>query len=306
MEKLAICICTYKRNESLKECLMSLEKLNNPSTIKIIILIVDNTKSYQSFNLIKKIKKKFKYKIIQMNESKRGVVHARNKALKKLRNLNPKYVSFIDDDCTVNKSWLINILKIIKLNKADIVTGPQMYFEKQKNINYTKYFEKKYDLNIKKVKWAATNNVFFLYNIIKNKKLIFDKCLNKFGMGEDQLFFSILNQKGCSIYWSKNIKVYEKNHNYRSNIYWLIKRSFRLGVLGHYIDKKLHGKFYGFLANYFKSFFYFIYIPIFFFTIFNKHSRINIINFLFRSLGKLVGPFIFSKIDFLKNENKQK
>ena len=89
MKKLAICICTYKRNESLKECLMSLEKLNNPSTIKIIIIIVDNTKSYQSFNLIKKIKKKFKYKIIQMNESKRGVVHARNRALRKIRNLNP-------------------------------------------------------------------------------------------------------------------------------------------------------------------------------------------------------------------------
>ncbi len=58
MKKLIICICTYKRNESLKKCLMSLEELKNPKKINIIILVVDNTKKYQSYNLIKKIKKK--------------------------------------------------------------------------------------------------------------------------------------------------------------------------------------------------------------------------------------------------------
>jgi len=304
MKKLVICICTYNRNKSLKECLKSLEKLNNPTKIKIVILIVDNTKNYQSFDLVKNIKKNFKYKIIQINENKRGVVHARNKALKKFKKLNPKYVSFIDDDCTVNKSWLINIFETIKINKADVVTGPQIYFEGKKNINYTKYFEKKYDLSFTKVKWAATNNVLFSYNVIKNKKLIFDKYLNRFGMGEDQLFFSILNQRGCKIYWSNNIKVYEKNHKHRSNIYWLIKRSFRLGVLGHYIDNRLHGNFYGYLINYLKSIIYFLNMFILILTIYNQNSRISIINFLFRFLGKLVGPLIFNKIDFLKNDSK--
>jgi len=306
MKTLVICICTYKRNESLEQCLKSLKNLNNTKKIKITILIIDNTINYESFNLVKKIKKNFVYKIIQINENKRGVVHARNKALKKLKELKPQYVSFIDDDCIVNKLWLINILKIIKKNKADIVTGPQIYFKSKKKINYTEYFEKKYYSKVKKVNWAATNNVFFLYNTIKNKKLFFDKSLNRFGMGEDQLFFSILNQKGYKIYWSKNIKVYEKNHSHRLNIHWLIKRSFRLGVLGHFIDKKLHGNFIGYLINYLKSILYFLYAAISFFKIFNKKSRINIINFLFRFLGRLIGPFIFNKINFSKNENKQK
>lgn len=300
MKTLVICICTYKRNESLEKCLKSLKKLNNTKKIKIIILIIDNTTNYESFNLIKKIKKNFVYKIIQINEKKRGVVHARNKALKKLKDLNPQYVSFIDDDCTVNRFWLINILKIIKKIKADIITGPQIYFKSKKKINYTKYFEKKYDSNIKRVKWAATNNVFFLYSIIKKQKLFFDKFLNKFGMGEDQLFFSKLNQKGYKIYWCKNIKVYEKNHNHRFNIHWLIKRSFRLGVLGHYIDNELHGNFTGYLINYLKSILYFLYTTISIFIIFNKNSRINTINFLFRFLGRLIGPFIFNSMNFLK------
>ena len=300
MKTLVICICTYKRNESLEKCLKSLKKLNNTKKIKIIILIIDNTTNYESFNLIKKIKKNFVYKIKQINEKKRGVVHARNKALKKLKDLNPQYVSFIDDDCTVNRFWLINILKIIKKIKADVITGPQIYFKSKKKINYTKYFEKKYDSNIKRVKWAATNNVFFLYSIIKKQKLFFDKFLNKFGMGEDQLFFSKLNQKGYKIYWCKNIKVYEKNHNHRFNIHWLIKRSFRLGVLGHYIDNELHGNFTGYLINYLKSILYFLYTAISIFIIFNKNSRINTINFLFRFLGRLIGPFIFNSMNFLK------
>ena len=135
MKKLIICICTYKRNKSLCECIKSLQNLDNSSKIKIIILIIDNTKNYQSLKLITKLKKNLKYKIIQINEIKRGVVHARNKALKELKKLNPEYVSFIDDDCTTNKSWLVNILKIIKKNKADVVTGPQIYSEDEKKIN---------------------------------------------------------------------------------------------------------------------------------------------------------------------------
>ena len=249
MKTLIICICTYKRNESLEKCLKSIKRLNNINNIKIKILIIDNTTNYESFKLVSKIKKKFLYKIIQINEPKKGIVHARNKALIKLKSLKPKYVSFIDDDCTVDKFWLINILNVIKKKNADIVTGPQIYVEDKKNINYTKFFEKKYNMSIKKVKWAASKQCFFfLYNVIKKKRLVFDKSLNKFGMGEDQLFFSILNQKHYKIYWSKNIKVYEKNHEHRSNIDWLIKRSFRLGVLGHYIDKKLYGNFFGYLA----------------------------------------------------------
>ena len=58
MKTLIICICTYNRKESLSKCLKSLGKLNNSSILKIIILIIDNTTSNQSFELIKRIKKK--------------------------------------------------------------------------------------------------------------------------------------------------------------------------------------------------------------------------------------------------------
>jgi len=86
----------------------------------------------------------------------------------------------------------------MKLAKADIVTGPQLSLKKKflnrKNIiNYSDFFEKRYKKDVQQVSWAASNNVFLKYNIIKKHNLFFDKTLNKFGIGEDQLFFSKLN-----------------------------------------------------------------------------------------------------------------
>ena len=98
--------------------------------------------------------------------------------------------------------------------------------------NYSQFFEKKYKENIKRVNWAANNNVFLEYDIIKKHGLVFDKALNKFGIGEDQLFFLKLNNYGYKIYWSKTVKVFEDIHKHRSSLNWLIRRSFRLGVLG--------------------------------------------------------------------------
>ena len=42
----------------------------------------------------------------------------------------------------------------------------------------------------------VVNYVFLKYDIIKKHKLVFDKTLNKFGIGEDQLFFLKLNNYG--------------------------------------------------------------------------------------------------------------
>ena len=162
------------------------------------------------------------------------------------------------------------------------------------------HFEKTYKSNIQRVNWAASNNVFLEYNIIKKHKLLFDKSLNKFGIGEDQLFFSKLNSLGHKIYWSKAVKVFEDIHLHRLNLKWLIERSFRLGVLGHYIDISMHGKFLGFIINYLKSIYYFIRIFGYIFLFFNNKFRIQIFNYFSRFYGRLIGPFFLNKIDFFR------
>ena len=68
---LVICVSTYNRNLSLIRCLKSINNLYVVPNIKIEIIIVDNAIEYSSFKLVKKLKKSFKYKIIQSHEKKK-------------------------------------------------------------------------------------------------------------------------------------------------------------------------------------------------------------------------------------------
>ena len=302
MNNIILCICTYNRNDKLIDCLVSIKRLKLIKKFNIKILILDNSVNFSSKNIIKSHQKKFNFKIFLQNEKKRGVVFARNACLNFINKQNPKYVGFIDDDCVLDSNWLINATRAINNLNADIVTGPQLYskdsFNKDK-INYTKFFEKNYKKKFLKVNWAATNNVFFKYSILKSNNLKFDKNLNKFGMGEDQLFFSQLSKLGKNIFWSKNICVTETIHQHRLNLNWLIMRSYRLGILGNYIDRKIHGNIFGILINYMKSIYFFLKFILFLFLPFKKNYFINLNNYLFRAIGKFLGPILFKKIKFL-------
>ena len=71
---------------------MSINKLYLVPNIKIKIVVVDNSNKYVSFGPVKKLKKLIKYKVIQLHEKRRGVVYARNKCLRELKNINPNLV----------------------------------------------------------------------------------------------------------------------------------------------------------------------------------------------------------------------
>lgn len=296
-----ICICTYKRNQDLILCLRSIEKVFLPLGSNIKILVIDNTVNNNSYSVIKNIKKKIKYDVFYINESKRGIVNARNRCLKEAKKIDCDFVSFLDDDCTIQKNWFKNALKIIKKHNADIVTGPQIYENNVKNISGI--FEKKIKKNNSRVNWAASNNVLFKKIIIQKENIIFDKNLNKFGMGEDQLFFSKLNKIGYKIIWSNTLKVYEKTHLHRNNFNWVIDRSFRLGVLGLYIDIKIYGLINGYLINYLKFFYYLFYSILSLIFINNKYFYYQILNLFFRSIGRLLSPFYLNKINFYKTNS---
>ena len=95
-----ICICTYKRNNSLLECIRSIEKLNFINKCEINILILDNTINNNSQKILKEIKKT-KLNIYHLNEKKRGIVFARNKYIKEAKKINCDYIAFFDDDAHI-------------------------------------------------------------------------------------------------------------------------------------------------------------------------------------------------------------
>ena len=299
--KILICICTYKRNNILNECLMSFNKAVIPFNFNIKFLIIDNTVNGNAKNIINKVKKKFNHKIYYINEKKRGIVHARNKCLDQVRKINCDYFLFLDDDCEIDSKWFINFKKIININRVKIVTGPQIHKNDIKiNNNLEIIFEKKINNDKKFVNWAATNNVIINKKVLLSSNLKFDINLNKFGMGEDQLFFLQLNKKGHQILWNKEIKVYEKKHSHRTTMKWVSDRSFRLGILGNYIDKKIYGPIIGNIINYLKVIYYLLLSILTVLYPFQKLYSFKLLNFTYRSLGRMLSPFLFKKIKFYK------
>ena len=93
--KLVICICTYNRNYNLVKCLKSIKRLYTVPKLKIEIIVTDNSIDNSSYKLVNKLKKKYKHKIIQVHEKKRGVVNARNKCLSMVKKINPQFICFL-------------------------------------------------------------------------------------------------------------------------------------------------------------------------------------------------------------------
>ena len=67
--KLSICIPTYNRNESLKKCIKSINKIKIKNKIKINIIIVDNSKNNNKLKIKKQLIKNSKFKILFLCES---------------------------------------------------------------------------------------------------------------------------------------------------------------------------------------------------------------------------------------------
>ena len=293
--KILICICTFKRNKELIRCLKEFKNIKIPRSIKIKFLVLDNTKNFLSKEIVKKFKKKFKFPLLHLNEKKRGVVNARNRCLKEIKKIKCEYAVFFDDDCIVDKKWFLNFYKLNIENKIEIVTGPQVHNNKIANL-----FEKDHKKDLDSVKWAATNNVAVKRELLIRENIFFDIALNKFGMGEDQLFFLKLKKKGYKILWSKTLKVKEKTHRNRLDSKWIKDRSYRLGVIGYYIDKNLNGILSGYFINYFKCILYFLSAITFLFKVGKIMNYYKFLNLIYRSYGRFLGPLVFGKIDFYK------
>lgn len=301
-KKIAICVSSYKRVNSLNKFLKSIKNMIVPYgyTLEIILCINGN---FHPYNLmIKDLHSKLNIRVL--NESKKGVVHPRNKILDYLylakNKRKYKYICFFDDDCLVDRFWLKSMIAITAANSCDIVGGPQISLSK----NYFSVLLERHKKHLSRVSWVSTNNAFLKYEILFKEKIKFPITLNLSG-GEDQAFFAKLNFIGYKIFWNNKSKVYERINRQRLNLIWFLKRNFRYGVTKRKINEYIYGKIYGLLINIIYLLYHFLnsaFLLLLLIVKINNKKKIlyKFYMHLFRFVGSIFGLFNF-KITEYKN-----
>ncbi len=282
-----LCILISEKNiKFLNVLLNSLNNIEIPKNYNLQLVFVMNTKIFFCKNTIKKVLNKINYSILSCKKD--NIPASRNIFLKFLKDRNFKYAGFLDDDCVINRNWLLSMTKFIAHQKCDIVGGPQKHQVKNEKIkDYYEILEPN-RFHGQKIKWVATNNCFFSEKILKKTNFFFDEKLSAYG-GSDQLFFRNFYKKDFIIKWNSFALVTEQYQIGRECKSWFLKRNFRYGYSGNKIDEKIHGKFSSIIILSKMIFLLFCAILYIFFP--NKKNYLKSLFFICRFSGRFAGLF---------------
>ncbi len=139
---LNIIIPVYNSERFLRKCLESL--LNQKTKYKYKIICINDGSTDNSLEILNEFATKYK-NIVVLSQENKGIAETRNLGLK---NVDSKYISFVDSDDFVNESFIENLLDNAYKNDADIVR--------------CNYYE--YDIEKNKIIKKGKNNEKKLYN----------------------------------------------------------------------------------------------------------------------------------------------
>lgn len=215
--EISIVVPALNSEKTIEKCIISL--LNQDfDSIKYEIIAVDNDSSDNTYNILKKYKKK----ITILKERKKGPGKARNKGILKSKG---SIVVFIDSDCVAEKEWLKNLYLRFKDKNIIIVGGEVKALDKKGIIQ--KYCDKHFHSQKEYIKsnspFCATANCAIRKNeIIKNN--MFDDTL--YPCEDLDLCNKILKGNNKSIIYEKNAIV---KHDYPNSLIFFIKNAYSAG-----------------------------------------------------------------------------
>ncbi len=240
MKKIAICICTFKREFGLKRLLISIEKLIVPSEVDVKVIVVENDSQPNSEEIVNYFSNRGTIKIDYFLETNRGIASARNRSIKEAQGVD--FYCFVDDDQIVDSNWLYELLKCQIEFNADGVWGLCPPIFSQKVPSYINYFHEPRSFHYGDlVEDAGTGCLLLRKSVLENIIGPFDLRLNFTG-GEDYHLIKIIIKNGGSIRFNPKAIAYELVPNSRTTILFALKRTFRKANTGYFINSfSLHG-----------------------------------------------------------------
>jgi succinoglycan biosynthesis protein ExoM len=109
-QRVAICVCTYKRPKMLGNCLESLAAQLIPSEIRPLIIVIDNEAEPNNEAAVLEFEKTSPFEVAYWHEPERGIAIAKNTALRIAIDSGAEWIAFIEDDKIADPKWLANLM----------------------------------------------------------------------------------------------------------------------------------------------------------------------------------------------------
>ncbi len=234
---IAVCVCTYKRPEWLRQLLLRLIGLDRSDAFTYSLVVVDNDRERSAEAVVAEVREGSRLDIRYVVEPMKNISRARNKAV---RASEGELIVFIDDDeYPGHERWLIDLYNAFKEFRADAVIGPlaphylfkpSLWMEKGGFFSYRKEFE-----TGRPLAWheCATSNTLLSREIFR-RGILFDEAFGSTG-GEDSKLFWDAAAAGYRFIACRTALVYERVPEHRGTLFWILARAFRTGGIFAFI-----------------------------------------------------------------------
>lgn len=213
----------------LTSALESLQHLVIPDDFEITMLVSDNDPEKSADQVFDSLRDNLPFQSFYFSETEAGIVPNRNRLLQEATKLRASYLAFFDDDETVDRNWLSELIKASKEHNAEAVWGKTVYSLPTNHPNWLEdrnfYGGTQPETGTKR-RGASTNNVLIDLNFLNKHKLRFDNRFNDIG-GSDSFLFRQVWDYGGKVISCREAITYEEVPESRANESWILRRAYK-------------------------------------------------------------------------------
>lgn len=239
---LAVCVCTFRRPKSLRDCLASLSRQQPAENVRHFVVVIDNDEACSAMSVVSTSGSDAFY----ISEPRRGIPFARNRGLSLAARLEADWIAFIDDDEIADDKWLRGLMAP-EYSSVPILRGHRILCLPVPSPFWATQIKEKSPVEGAEFHTAYTHNVRFS-RALADHGLRFDEAY-AFSGGEDVDFFTRARKCGFEIRQTARAVTYETIHSERLTYtrqcrksFWMAAANMREMILRKGLAKAISAK----------------------------------------------------------------
>lgn len=234
-QSIAVYVCTYKRNDALRNMLEALTKAAErvSDRAQVAAIVVDDNVDGRASVVVDEFTGRFELGIHYRHSGQQNISLARNLGLEAGIDL-ADWVAMTDDDCEPDAEWLSALLDTLEATGADALTGPLILrfpydspgwlSEEPFAIGENEIYDDRAPMPL-----AQTHNsIISAAWLRKHPDVRFDPDLGRLG-GEDMIFYRTAVEAGLRINYARHAVVHEVVPPARANLRYQLRTQYWLG-----------------------------------------------------------------------------